>query len=314
MSVIKLKMEFSLGGVVATEDYYSPELDLTSGTNTKSFAIAANQLIAARSRCLFKAHDWIAVQLTPQDGNHAGWLLGPGENGWPDDNANVIIVPKTGDLPVSDLIRPEMMQVSGLMIVTYDGGRRRSRRYFTGLPDAVTKYNPQTIDTDAVGAWWQRFRAFTALLCGGYWRLLALDKAGLAANVPVRRLILEAAAPTRVGVVVNAADLAGTIAAGDKIHLLKFRPKRGLCPCPSINGNWTVDDVSTTLLPLQVVLYLRGSQGVIDPSIWDTLGQMYVKAETYFNFISANIYKAATHKRGNGSRPRGRSKTRCCVR
>lgn len=310
-SVYKVKLTYRQGSLAATEQYWSQPFELTN-TGTNTFVQRLNALIQYRTDMMFTSHEWVSVDIANVDDPRRTWLIRPGSRAFPVGSANIIVLPVRGTITITDVVRrPEQLRVAALTEMTFDNGRRRSRRFISTVPDDVTAYDDNTVKYTSSTSWWTAFNAWAAEVSSGYWQLSA--KLNTGANEPkqVQKLVTEAAAPSRLGLQLLAGDAPAGWTAGTQVDVSGFRAKAGFCPCPTINGRWTISGRNDTLVPGSAIFYLEGSSA-IDPTNWKIMGKVQQRGFDFFIIEGAEVIGTAIHKRGNGSQRRGRSKARCC--
>lgn len=312
-SVYKVKITYQQGGFAATETYWSQPFEMTN-TGAAAFVTRLNAMLELRNGLMFTTHQWISVDIANVDDPRRSILLRPGGSKIPPGSANVVVVPQQGQITVTPVSqRPEQMRVAALVEVTFDSSRRRSRRYMSSVPDRVTFYDPNTIDRDGSNYWFSAFAGWSDEMTAGYWQLHAKRSDGAFALRPVQGLVLAAPAPSNVGLVLASGDAPGGWTKGTQVDVGGFKAFPGKCPCPTINGRWTIDSRNDTLIPGSSIFYLQNSSG-IDPLSWKHMGHVQQRGFSYYIWEDVNLIGTAIHKRGNGSRRAGKRKALCCAR
>jgi cell wall-associated NlpC family hydrolase len=311
----RITIEYKQGSLAARESYYH-QIDFSSSAGITNFGALLNAMLAKRANMMYDSHQFVSVAIASEVNRASAWLLKPGRRSWPDKNGPEINIPIKGTMatsPSSPDGRADMMQVSLIAEFTFDFGHRKSRRYIASHPDGVTSFDDNIVVRNDNPSWWSAWDAFAAGLALNQWAVKAKVRTGVNAVTDVSSLVVSAAAPAQVGVLLPTGLAPSQWNRGTKVDLANFRPGRGQCPCPSINGRWTLDSRNDTLTPGYSIFYLRGSEG-IDPTVYKHLGTVQGVGFDYFPIMAAEIVGATVHKRGGGSRRRGRSKIRCCGR
>lgn len=285
------------------------ETYITRNVASSGLAPLVQGLLNARNTLLWRDFtNWVGVRISIFGDRRRSALYLPGivklrEGGTlkvPDEGERV-------DLPSGFVEVPDQVRVALQVQMTYDDSRKVIR-YIASIPDGVSKTEPGTYTFNQNADWGVKLQAFFDFLVSESFAIAARVTAPTAPEVQARDLVLEAAAPGRLGVAVRTAD-APPIAEGDLIHLRGFR--RSLDhPGISLNGKFYVSVVNTTLLTNRTIYFLRGTEGQ-DPNNWKVLGKVQQVLYGTFPIQLINPHRVGVHKRGRPSlSPRGRRVTR----
>lgn len=320
MTTVRLRFRYSQGSVGATEIYWLPSLSIGGGPANTQAAKLVNDLLAARTACMFENQVVNSVTLSYEGVKRASLVLKAGVYPWP-SRAQTITIPGKGGLSITAVSRrPEQLKVAVAMRMTFGpvGGleARTSTRYFSTVPDSVTNYDDEGVLFSADGPWWQKWKAFRQVLTGAVtsggtpFVIKCKQRTGDSTPIGVSGLVVQAAAPSLVGIQVPTGAAPAGWLKGTLLDLTAF--KMADCPCPTINGRWTVESRNDTLTPGYSIFYLLNSASV-DVTKVKRMGTAQLVAFEYLPIVDAVIVNSTTHQRGNaGLRRHGRRKSRCC--
>lgn len=310
-SNFKVRVSWRQGSLSASELYYTPAIELGNQTVANTWAKHITDLLNARSRMMFENQQITSVGIASEQDTRLSWILRPGSRPWPTRTSAVVQIPSTGNISITASRRPEQIRVAVIMELTFGGGLRNSRRFISSVPDDVTNYDDQTVLYDKVPQWWKAFEGFRSELVKNSWSVKGKSYIGDAEPIEVAKVVVQSAAPSLVGVQVPTGAAPSEWESGTVIDLAGFTMRD--CPCPTINGRWTIDSRNDTLTPGFTIFYLADSANV-DVTKVKTLGTAQLVAFDYLPIEDAIITTASIHQRGNGSRRRGRSNRTCCPR
>lgn len=183
---------------------------------------------------------------------------------------------------------------------------RRTMRYLSGIPDAISATEPATLNFNAATSWWNAWNAWSTYLVTNAWGIKAQILAPQQAVYSVIGVVLQSAAPGYIGIQISA-TAAPSIAKGQKIALHGMRAAKGTRGS-TMNGTWIADSMDTSGLPEYVTVYLRSSQG-IDPEAQRFTEKTTLRPVNYQIYPIQQIipFRCGIHKRGRPTMaPRGR--------
>lgn len=303
MTVYKCTLGIGQTVMGATESYYSAD------TSADVAATRLNRLLAARNDMLWQSTYWTGVRISAYGFQRRSQFLLPGNSPFPASIARVI-VPARGTWPgTSESLRPDQFRAT-LQYLSFFDTDRSSTRYLSNIADAVSAFEPDTVDPAGFPGWFDSMQKFFALLITDGWQIRARQRIDTFAPWPITGVTAQAVAPFRLGIVVTAAG-APPFAQGDKITLQKFRPPKGMRQ-RTVNGSWTIQSVDAVSQPGELVIYLRGSDGIAaeDVRFMDTSRIQRVGYSLY-PIVKAYYNRIGIHKRGGPlGRPAGRRLSR----
>lgn len=315
----KITMEFGQARRVARESFYTL-IDFSSQSSLQAACASINRLLQYRAQLLFDAAYFMSVSIASEVNRASSWLLGVGSTPWPDKRSGgIITVPKGGQRatsPSSPDARAAMMRNCVIVEQQYDFGHRKSRRYLAGVPEGALGQDLSSgrvqLQFQEEPAWFSDLGVFGGYVTNGSWYLKAKNRTAPYNQQDVYNLVVAASSPAQVGVVLPGSLDTAVWHLGSRVDLSHFRPRRGQCPCPSINRRWVVASVNQTLIPGFSIVYLRGSE-TIDPTVYEHLGSIQLVNYTYYTVDSFNPVSGGVHNRGSGFTLRGKRKSRCCT-
>lgn len=303
MAVYKVSLIWNQSVMGVSETWYTP--DQSSSTLQKQI----QDMLSFRSQSMFRIQPFVGVRLSLYGAKRQSKVILP-PSGVFLDSFNPLQVPASGTLPGStSTTRPDQLRAVIQCTLGYND-TRRTIRYFSGVPDGFTVTEPATFDPSAAGAWGTAFQNFRTFIVNNGWQIRARQVTGAFLAVAVNGVSVQAAAPSLIGISVVAAT-APPFVVGEQVALSHFRPKKGTRGL-SMNGMWTIDSINTTLVPGNLIVYLRGSAG-IDPDSIRFTAQSTIQRVGYslFPVQDFNLYRVGIHKRGRPSlAPRGRRLSR----
>jgi hypothetical protein len=303
VSVYKVTTIWNQSVMGVSETWYTPDQSDASIQKT------IQQMIALRSNCMYQIQPFVGIRVSLYGAKRQSKVILP-PGGPLADPFNFLQVPATGTLPGgTSTTRPDQLRAVIQLTIAYNN-TRRTLRYLSGIPDAYSVTEPATFNPGAAGAWGTAFDQWRSYLVNTGWQIQARLLTGDYTPAPVIGVTVQAAAPSLLGIVVVAAT-APAFAQGQKVALSHFRPKKGTRDL-TVNGMWTIDSVNTTLVPGNLIVYLRNSSG-IDPDSVRFTANSTIQRVGYglFPVQSINPYRVGIHKRGRPSlAPRGRRLSR----
>lgn len=307
MPVYRVTLVWNMSVMGVSETWY------TNG-NVSAGAIPKRieDLIKARAAMMYTNQEIVGLRIADlgdvglsEPTRRKSIFLPPGKRPLPPSNS-VIDIPTKGNFAVPvDANHPDQLRAALQLRLTYQDGRQTTR-YLSGMPDDVTTYEPGTTNLLGNPLWWTRYSAWVDLITQG-WAIRVRSQPPTDPKYRARRVVRREASPSYFGVAVNASD-SPNIVAGDRVHLegWRFKPAQKT----SLNGQYYVDEVNTTLLPDQVVYYLRGTE-LVDPTRIGILGTIQRVRYTLASVQQIQWIRTGIHKRGRPSpTPRGRRATR----
>lgn len=281
------------------------ETYITRTVSASNAAALITQLVQNRNEILWNNASWVGVRVAIESDRRRSSVYLPGVSTF--DGGGTITVPATGafDNPTSTEKADQLRAVMQFNVGFDD--TRKVLRYLSSIPDALSATEAGTLQKDRAPQWWQKWVAFAGFLVAQGFQIRARTKPPADPEFQGRNLVLQAAAPGLLGVAVDAAP-APNIVLGDRVHLRGWRRKnRGGI---SLNGQFFVVSVNTTLIPDQVVFFLRGTAGQ-DPDDWKILGTIQRVRFGLFAMQNINHHRVGIHKRGRPTMaPHGRRLSR----
>lgn len=303
MAVYKVSLMWNQSVMGVAETWYTPDQSQNSLQKT------IETMLALRSQCLFRIQPFVGVRLSLYGAKRQSKVILP-PSGVFLDSFNPLQVPASGTLAGSgQTTRPDQLRAVIQCTIGYSD-TRRTIRYFSGVPDGFTVTEPATFDPGAAGQWGTAFQAFRSYITDNGWQIQARQITGAYAAVPVNGVSVQAAAPSLIGISTVAAS-APPFIVGERVALSHFRPKKGTRGL-TMNGMWTIDSINNTLVPGNVIVYLRGSAGIDPDSIRFTASSTIQRVGYQLYPVQEfNLYRVGIHKRGRPSlAPRGRRLSR----
>jgi len=265
-----------------------------------------SSLLAKRFAMLFTNDECVGVRVSNYSATRRSFFLIPGVNTVP-GIVDPINVPERGALTITPVTRrPDQIRACLQERIYYDVDRSTTR-YLAGIPDSVTVYEPGSVNVAADAAWLAAYNDWSGFLVGAGFQIRAQDKSGASPVIPVQHIVRQSAEPGLIGVSIPTAAVPGVLDER-KVHLTGF--KRVPRYLPSMNGNFFVESINTTLIPDEVVYFLRGTAGQ-DPSTFKILGTLQRVHHVLYPITAIRTVRTGIHKRGRPSpAPRGRRLTR----
>jgi len=287
----------------ASETYYTDDVSDTSAVQN------INQMLKLRSQMLKVFQYFQGVRIATTTTLRRSQFMVPGPNFLFATN-NTVVVPATGTIPSGeDIDNSDQFRAVMQIILNYDNNRKVTR-YLSGIPDAIIRTEPATIDPNGNPTWWASYNVWQQYIVKNGWFIKAQKLPPTVPAFMVVGVTAQAAAPGLLGIQVDG-TLSPAFKKGMKIAAQHFRPAKGT-RAATLNGTWIIDSVDATGLPDFVTIYLRGSQG-IDPTLQRITDKTFVRYVQYDYYRIQNIawQRGGIHKRGKPSTaPRGRRLTR----
>lgn len=303
MPVYRITTGYGQANMGWTETLWSP------ADTAPAVAAKLNKILTARAQMLWTVHSFIGVRIAEEGSRRKSVFLPAGPRFWEPAGTNIIIPARGARTGLGAATRPDQLRAVMQLRVTYGAGLS-TLRYLSGIPDSISATEPATDDLTGDPAWVAAFSAFLGNVIQDGWQLKVLDPAQ--PERAIRSVPLQESAPGLVGVGVLTGE---TIAAlpGDRVHIRGQRKKHSATDKRTMNGQWVVDSVNTTLTTGQVVYFLRNSQG-IDPTGFQLLGTVQKVAKTFADITAINVHRVGIHKRGKPfASPVGRRSTRASL-
>lgn len=282
---------------------------LTRNVSPGSLNTVINQFLQARYALMFDNQFPVGLRIStyPSVDRQSFLIIPP--SGSPPFAAGVINLPQNGfNKSGQGPYQPDLLRVAAQLRVSF-GTNRQANRYLAGVPDANTYTDPSTIANTGFPAWTNALVAFIAFAEANL-QIEAIADSTVNPPGAIIGIVNAAAAPTQVGIVVSSAT-APNIRQGDRVMVQKLRPAKGTRN-PTMNGQWTVDSVNTTLQPGNTVFFLRNSESITASTQRITTASTIRKySKQAYSVTSVELVRYLTHKRGRPSiAPRGRRLSR----
>lgn len=304
MPVYKVTTMWNHSIMGVSESYYTPLL----ATSKAPDRISA--MLSARAAMMYPDCQFVGVRISVYPFVRQSSVLLPGiaQSALLGDTVKV---PSAGTYGPDPMLFPESQLRQTLQVALGYGSLQTVPRYLSGVPKLIVMTEPSTLNMAASGVWLERFNAFADILTGGWQIRVRVPLPVITPPAPqILGVISQSAGPSLLGIVIGNKPPV-TLVQGNKVALTGFRPAcntRG----PTINGQWTVDNVNTTMQPNNVVVFLRNSS-TIDPTTvnWTDASRIGLVAYQLSPITSFLPYRIGIHKRGRPSMaPRGRRLTR----
>lgn len=310
MAVYKVTFGFQQHTFGATESYY------TGDVSESQLGPYIQKLINKRNAILFNTTKWVGVRVgmappagTAQAAPRRSTFLPPSQYSLAGAGIDITIPPEGLIAPLDPSIRSDQARSCLQVQLGFDTDRK-TIRYFSFVPDNILYDEPGSDRLGNYPAWQKDYNAFRTELTSGRWYIRARSRAAGFTEIPILNWSSSTVAPTNLGVHVAAAPAPG-IVQGDFVVIKSVRRKG--TDSLSYNGRYIIDAVNTTLVPDQVIYYLRGTE-TGDPASIKLLGKIQRIGWAYFPIQLFYPLRAGVHKRGLPFvAPRGRRKTRASL-
>ena len=181
------------------------------------------------------------------------------------------------------------------VIVNYIGPsiQQHSRHYLSGVPDVLTRINPNGPWVVGVGSWWSLFQAYVAILQANGWQMRCRTIPSIP-NPPAT--VVFSLDPTNafLQVTCNTIPLP---AAGP--YILQIRGAQMTSKAyKTVNGSWPVKTVGAAVGG-QTTYTLAKAPAYNYPFIVPAFGTAQLVDYTPCNYTLVTLGREATHKRGN---------------
>lgn len=294
----RVTLFFAQANIGFSETYY------TSGNTHNQVAIKAAALLDFRNTCLMPNINVIGVRSSIEGERRNSMLYTPGLNYLPGLETPVDFK-TSGDFP-NPVTETSPDQARACLHVGWlSGGRRVAIRYFAGIPDNVTKFEPGSAMPGGNPPWYYHFNNFGIHLAQNGWGVKTKVGDGVNPRRPVVRWVLRTAAPSVLGAQMAVANSINP-AVGTKVTVNGTRMNYDGLRSP--NGQWYVDGVETNDETSIRTVWLRNATN-FDPDLIRVLGNIRTLQYEILVPEALQIIRAGVHKRGKpfGS-PRGRAR------
>ncbi|MHB8735443.1 MAG: hypothetical protein ACYC6M_09100 [Terriglobales bacterium] len=299
MSIYKMTTMWNESIMGVSESWYTPDV------TPSQLVTLLTKYHSARFACMYDNQYMVGVRLALYGSKRQSTVLIP-----PLDNINGVVqnvaLPLHGALKSGTLTGGPDQLRSVIQTKVQFNDTRQAIRYHSGVSDLITTTEPGGINQGRDPSWWQLFQNFQSFVSQNGLQVRARSITGPNAPASVIGVTSQAAAPSLLGIVLPAAT-APPIVQGSQVSLQHFRPAK-FTRNATVNGTFTVDSINTTLVPGNLIVYLRGT-GTIDPNT------VRLTALSTIQLIGYQLYpvqkytyiRVGIHKRGRPSMsPRGR--------
>lgn len=271
-----------------SETWWTPD-----GISVTDLATKIRALTDARARMLTKAHILLAVRVSIEGVRRQTRLFIPPGFSFAQGS---LVLPLRGDgvYDATSATRKSDQVRAAIQMEMRRQNEQISLRYLVGFPDIVSTTEPGALDRTVAQTWWDDLDNYYTVLFRDGWQIKRRSPVTVDPEHVVESWRLQAAAPGYIGFVLPGAVATGFVVGG-KVHVRNTRMRSpGL---RSLNGEWYIDAIDSTLVPGKNVHWLRNSAGY-DPADMTHPGTVQRVAYEYVAPDGYSPRRVGVHKRG----------------
>lgn len=283
----RVTLFFGQANIGFSESYY------VSGNTHNEVAVKAATMLDFRNTMMTENIKCLGIRASIEGERRNSMLYSPGLNYLPGLNTPINF-PADGDFPGGVAENSPDQARACLHVGWLSGGRRVAIRYFAGIPDNVTRYEPNSAMPQGNPLWYSHFLNFAIHLKQNGWSVKTKQGDAVNPRRPVIRWLLRTAAPSVLGAQMAVANSINP-PVGSKVTVNGTRMSYDGLRSP--NGQWYVDAVETSDDNALRTVWLRNATN-FDPDTIRVLGTIRGLAYEFLTPDALQIIRAGVHKRG----------------